>query len=59
MAGHLGSPTLEGVGDPAMTHSHPRLLGGAIATSGTRQISYKLVPGEASWQLKPMRIDTY
>ncbi|MEB3326280.1 MAG: hypothetical protein VKI39_01075 [Synechococcus sp.] len=42
-----------------MTHSHPRLLGGAIATSGTRQISYKLVQGEASWQLKPMRIDTY
>jgi hypothetical protein len=28
-------------------------------TGGTRQISYKLVPGEASWQLKPVRVDTY
>jgi hypothetical protein len=31
----------------------------AKPTGGTRQISYKLVPGEASWQLKPMRVDTY
>ena len=31
----------------------------ANPTGGTRQISYKLVPGEASWQLKPMRVDTY
>ncbi|MCP9780612.1 MULTISPECIES: hypothetical protein [Cyanobium] len=31
----------------------------AKPTGGTRQISYKLVPGEASWQLKPVRVDTY
>ena len=31
----------------------------AKPTGGTRQISYKLVPGEASWQLEPVRVDTY
>lgn len=31
----------------------------AKPTGGTRQISYKLVPGETSWQLKPVRVDTY
>ena len=31
----------------------------AKPTGGTRQISYKLVPGEARWQLKLVRVDTY
>ena len=30
----------------------------AKPTGGTHQISYKLVPGEASWQLIPVRVDT-
>ncbi len=154
MTGHDGAPTLQGVGAPAMTHAHPRLLGCTIAaavaiggtspalaaptnparamapirqeilgsgsyssvkgwtlnkgrrslstihlpeltgqaaqgyqghdafavveltlarrfpiyrtshnnakpTEGSRQIRDKLVPGEASWQLKPVRVDTY
>lgn len=28
-------------------------------TGGTRQVSYKLVPGEAMWQLKPVGSTTY
>lgn len=31
----------------------------AKASGGIRQISYQLVPGEASWQLKPVRVDQY
>lgn len=31
----------------------------AKPTGGIRQISYQLVPGEASWQLKPVRVDQY
>jgi hypothetical protein len=27
----------------------------AKPTGGTRQVTYKLVPGEAMWQLKPVR----
>lgn len=29
----------------------------AKPSGGIRQISYQLVPGEASWQLKPVRVD--
>jgi hypothetical protein len=31
----------------------------ARPSGGLRQISYKLVPGEAAWQLKPVQIDQY
>ncbi len=31
----------------------------AKPSGGIRQISYQLVPGEASWQLKPVRVDQY
>lgn len=31
MTGRNGSTTLQGIGTPAMTHSHPCLLGYAIA----------------------------
>ncbi|MFN9870544.1 MAG: PliI family lysozyme inhibitor of I-type lysozyme [Cyanobacteriota bacterium] len=31
----------------------------ASPTGGTRQVSYKLVPGEAMWQLRPVNSTTY
>ncbi len=31
----------------------------AKPSGGIRQISYQLVPGEAGWQLKPVRVDQY
>lgn len=36
---------------PGYTNANP--------SGGIRQISYKLVPGEAAWQLKPVQIDQY